>query len=110
MEYLIEGDYVVLYTNELNEIVFVYQQGSLIWLIIMLSILSVIGLGGLLFQYFISKNNEKKMKLTCFAPILLISLIPNSQIIAVIVLGVMAFLLLVLNVLYYILKLRKGKK
>ena len=109
MEYSIDGDYVVLYTNELNEIAFVYEQGSLIWLIIMLSILSVIGLGGLLFQYFIIKNNEKNKKLTCFAPILLISLIPNGQIIAVIVLGVIAFLLLVLNVLYYILKLRKGK-
>jgi hypothetical protein len=58
LEYTIDGDYVVFTTTKLSEFVFVYEVGSLLWVVILLAVVAMAEVG--LLVYMMRKNKKSK--------------------------------------------------
>ena len=63
LEYEIEGDYVVFYTDKLSSFVFVYETGSILWLLIVFAVIVILEAGLLVFLL----NKKKQFKLVKLA-------------------------------------------
>ena len=91
-EYTIEGDYVVFTTDRIAEFSFVSERddaSSLLWLIILLSILLLLEI--LLAIYKINKDRKDNRKIRTYAvaPLVLAAAFPQAQVTAVIVLAIL---------------------
>ena len=100
LNYTVEGDYVVFTTDKLSEFVFVYDVGSLMWLIIVLAVIAVVE-GGLL-AYMMYKNKKSKVyKLnSAYPPFIFGMFIPALHIVLVAVLVAVVVALAIIDVLY----------
>ena len=109
LEYQIEGDYVVVETDKLSEFAFVYETGSILWLVIVLGVLALLE-GGLLVYLILKDKQYKASKLIAvYPPFIFGMFIPAWQIIMVVILIIVVAALAVVDVLYA-LKLLKGRE
>ena len=110
MEYTIEGDYVVIHVDELSEFVFVYERISLLWLIIVLSVVALLDI-----TLFVVLRNRRKQnketKLASFSPLFLASIfISEIELAIIIVLSLVIIAFTAINVIYALLLTKNKEK
>ena len=110
MEYTIEGDYVVIHVDELSEFVFVYERISLLWLIIVLSVVALLDI-----TLFVVLRNRRKQnketKLSSFSPLFLVGVfVSEIELAIIIVLSLMIIAFAAINVIYVLLLTKNKKK
>ena len=100
LSYTIDGDYVIFETDKLSEFVFVYETGSLVWLVIVLACLALAEAGALVFL--MNKNDKvKRVKLgAAYPPFLFGMFIPGWQIVCVAALAAVVVGLAAVDVIY----------
>ena len=100
LSYTIDGDYVIFETDKLSEFVFVYETGSLVWLVIVLACLALAEAGALVFL--MNKNDKvKRVKLgAAYPPFLFGMFIPGWQIVCVAALTAVVVGLAAVDVIY----------
>ena len=105
LEYEVEGDFVVFESDKLSEFVFVYETGSLLWLVILLA--AIAAELGMLLWLLRRKTQQKSVKLSAvYPPFVFGMFVPQWQIACIIgLLGAIA-VLAGANV-FYALKLSK---
>ena len=100
IEYTIEGDYVVFKTDRLSAFVFVYDMGSLLWVVIVLAVLAVLEIAFLVFLIY-KKNQIKKVVMNAvYPPFILGMFVPEWHIVLIILLAVIVTALAVVDILY----------
>ncbi len=106
LDYEIEGDFVVFESDKLSEFVFVYETGSLMWLVILLAVIAAEL--GILLSLLKKKARQQSVKLSAvYPPFVLGMFVPQWQIACIIgLLGAIA-VLAGANV-FYALKLSKA--
>jgi predicted transport protein len=100
LEYQIEGDYVVFESSELSDFVFVYEMGSILWVII---VLGVIALFEMIFLVYVSKKNKQlksKKLMSAYPPFLFGMFIAEWEIVLVIILAVAVIALAIISILF----------
>ena len=100
IDYTVDGDYIVFESDKLSEFVFVYDMGSLVWLIIVLAIIAIFEIAFLLYLYI--KNNQivKNKKIaSVYPPFIFGMFISETQLVLVIVLAVVVIALAVISIL-----------
>ena len=100
LSYTIDGDYVIFETDKLSEFVFVYETGSLVWLVIVLACLALAEAGALVFL--MNKNDKvKRVKLgAAYPPFLFGMFIPGWHIVCVAALAAVVVGLAAVDVIY----------
>ena len=102
LDYEIDGEYIIVYTNQLSEFVFVYKMGSLLWLIIVLTVIVV--LEAVLLVFLMKKKKQMKgVKLaSAYPPFIFGMFVPEWQIILIVILVALVVILAVVDVIYAI--------
>ncbi len=109
MTYTIDGDYAVITIDKLYEFVFVYDETSLLWLIILLAILLLAEIGLAAYKLYKDKKKKNEIKTYSFMPLLLAVFIPAGQLPAIITLAVLSALGGAFNAYLYLLKGKSGE-
>ncbi len=100
LEYQIDGDYVTFESNKLSDFVFVYDMGSILWVII---VLGVIMLFEIAFLVYLSKKNKQlksKKVMSAYPPFLFGMFIAEWEIVLVIILTVVVIALAVVSIIF----------
>ena len=100
IEYNIEGDYVVFESDKLSEFVFVYDMGSLVWLIIVLAVIALLEIAFLVYLYIKNKQFANKKIASVYPPFIFGMFIPEVQLVLVIVLAVLVIALAVVAIFF----------
>ena len=108
IDYTIDGDYVVFESDKLSEFVFVYEMGSLLWVIIVLGVIALLEIAFLLYLYMKNKQFKNKKLASVYPPFIFGMFIPEAQLVLVIVLAVLVIALAVVAILFA-LKVINGK-
>ena len=100
LEYHIDGDYVVFESNKLSDFVFVYEMGSILWAIIVLSVVALFEVAFLV--YLLTKNKQFKSKklMSAYPPFLFGMFIAEWEIVLVIVLAVVVIALAMVSIIF----------
>ncbi|MBO5867083.1 MAG: hypothetical protein J6Q55_03430, partial [Clostridia bacterium] len=99
VEYRIEGDYAVFETNKLSEFMFVYNMGSILWLVIVLAVIVLMEIGFLLFLSKKQKQSNTTKVLGAYPPFVLGMFIAEWQVILFIALAVAVAVLAVVIII-----------
>ena len=108
IEYQIDGDYVVFETDKLSDFVFVYDMGSLLWVIIVLGVVALLEIAFLVFLFIKNKSFKSAKLASVYPPFIFGMFIPKSQLVLIIVLAVIVIALAVVAILFA-LKVINGK-
>ena len=100
VDYQIDGDYVVFESDKLSEFVFVYDMGSLVWLIILLSVIAT--LETLFLVYLSKKKNNGKKLASVYPPFVFGMFLSKGQLALVIILAVAVVALTIVSILWAI--------
>ena len=100
LEYEIEGDYVVFYTDKLSSFVFVYETGSILWLLIVFAVIVILEAGLLVFLL----NKKKQFKLVklaaAYPPFVFGMFVPEWHIVLIIVFAIIVAALAAVDIVY----------
>ena len=100
LEYEIDGEYIIFETDKLSEFVFVYEMGSLLWVVILLAVVALLETVFLL--YLINKNKKlKSTKLTAaYPPFIFGMFIPEWHLALIIIFVIIVVALAVVDTIY----------
>ena len=100
LEYQIDGDYVTFESDKLSEFVFVYDMGSILWVIIVLGVVALLEIA---FLVFLSKKNKEiksKKLMSAYPPFLFGMFIAEWEIVLAIVLVVVVIVLAIVSIIF----------
>ena len=105
IEYQTEGNYAVFECDKLSEFIFVYDMGSMLWLIILLGAVALLEIA---FLVFLSKKNSNDKRLaSAYPPFVFGMFLPMEQLVLVIVFAVVVAVLAVVSIICAIKVLNK---
>ena len=110
LEYQIEGDYVVVETDKLSEFAFVYETGSILWLIIVLGVLALLETGLLVYLLNLRKKQKLYKVKSVYPPFVFGMFISAWQIVMVVILIIAVAVLAVIDVILAISLIKEKEK
>ena len=110
IEYRIDGDYVVFESNKLSDFVFVYEVGSMLWLIIVLAVIALLEVGFLVFLANKKKKAKQTKLATVYPPFVFGMFLAKWQLTLVIILAVAVVALGVVSIIFAITVFGKKNK
>ena len=114
LEHTIEGDYVVVNTDELSEFVFVYEMGSLLWIAIVLAVIALLEGAFLVFMVTQKDKFRTKKLAAVYPPFVFGMFVPEWHIVLIIVFAIIVAALAAIDVVYALsffgIRIKKSEK
>jgi predicted transport protein len=102
LEYQIDGKYAIFESAMVSDLIFVYEEGSMLWLIIVLAVIVLLEVAFLVFL-FKKKNGNKSVKLSsAYPPFVFGMFLAEWQLVMIIVLAVAVVALGVVSTIFAI--------